>query len=530
MAYASQSKENPNPQQSTKAAAQTFSDNRESTSVSLPLQAMMANSPQQQKLKSTTQLMVGSPVQQKLNISAKNFANKSEPMQRMEEEESLQGKFESEPAQLEASPDAPRPNNTGLPDNLKSGIENLSGMSMDHVRVYYNSDKPAQLQAHAYAQGCEIHVAPGQEKHLPHEAWHVVQQAQGRVKPTTQMKPLGQVNDEVGLESEANLLGNKDVSGVTQRNVIQRVISADEKGQLTTIEGQIDAALQGAVLHRRGIVNFTLPNFVQVEIQVPREDIPDGSFNNLLVACQRYLAMVNRANGLAAVVEFERLVGTLGNTYQAYDGEKTAIRTQHQADNHGVFLGADPSDARVGQVDTKIKALNGKILEREGTTLETTIAGGVERNRQAGPEVNSVHNMLSLMMLEVKRTTGVYKSPHDDGVGHLGAEWSIKAGATSNFPKAKEKAETLSKNWVLHGHVANVRGNKFTKKISNLNADHFHLKDKDTAGGPDGPSVVVNSGDVRAPAEASLKNYMEQINDRNNTWRSWIENEYIQPD
>ena len=81
-----------------------------------------------------------------------------------------------------------KPNNTGLPDQLKSGIEALSGMAMDHVKVHYNSSQPAQLNAHAYAQGNEIHVAPGQERHLPHEAWHVVQQAQGRVKPTMQMK------------------------------------------------------------------------------------------------------------------------------------------------------------------------------------------------------------------------------------------------------------------------------------------------------------------------------------------------------
>ena len=87
-------------------------------------------------------------------------------------------------------------NNTGLPDALKSGIENLSGYAMDDVKVHYNSDKPAQLQAHAYAQGTDIHLAPGQEKHLPHEAWHVVQQKQGRVKPTMQMKGKVSVNDD----------------------------------------------------------------------------------------------------------------------------------------------------------------------------------------------------------------------------------------------------------------------------------------------------------------------------------------------
>src|SRR5947209_7420858 len=35
-------------------------------------------------------------------------------------------------------------NNTGLPDNLKAGIENLSGMSMDDVHVHYHSPKPAE--------------------------------------------------------------------------------------------------------------------------------------------------------------------------------------------------------------------------------------------------------------------------------------------------------------------------------------------------------------------------------------------------
>ena len=102
-------------------------------------------------------------------------------------------------------------NNTGLPNNLKTGVENLSGISLDDVKVHRNSDKPAQLQAHAYAQGTDIHLGAGQEKHLPHEAWHVVQQKQGRVKPTLQMKGGVLVNDEMGLEKEADVMGAKAV-------------------------------------------------------------------------------------------------------------------------------------------------------------------------------------------------------------------------------------------------------------------------------------------------------------------------------
>lgn len=99
-------------------------------------------------------------------------------------------------------------NKTGLPDSLKAGIENLSGMAMDDVRVHYNSSKPSQLQALAYTQGTDIHVGTGQERHLPHEAWHVVQQKQGRVKPTMQMKKV-HINDDVGLEREADMMGKK---------------------------------------------------------------------------------------------------------------------------------------------------------------------------------------------------------------------------------------------------------------------------------------------------------------------------------
>jgi hypothetical protein len=102
-------------------------------------------------------------------------------------------------------------NETGLPNNLKEGIENLSGYSMDDVKVHYNSPRPAQLHAHAYTQGSDVHIAPGQDKHLPHEAWHVVQQKQGRVKPTIRLKGVGNVNIEDALETEAEIMGTKAI-------------------------------------------------------------------------------------------------------------------------------------------------------------------------------------------------------------------------------------------------------------------------------------------------------------------------------
>ena len=100
-------------------------------------------------------------------------------------------------------------NQTGMPDSLKSGVESLSGFDLSDVKVHYNSSQPAQLNALAYAQGSDIHVAPGQERHLPHEAWHVVQQRQGRVQPTMQLRDSVPVNDDPGLEKEADVMGAK---------------------------------------------------------------------------------------------------------------------------------------------------------------------------------------------------------------------------------------------------------------------------------------------------------------------------------
>lgn len=128
-------------------------------------------------------------------------------------------------AAMNPSPVQRAPDRSGLPDALKAGVESLSGMSMDHVKVHYDSPAPAQLQAHAYAQGSDIHLAPGQERHLPHEAWHVVQQAQGRVQPTRQMMKEGvAVNDSQGLEHEADVMGAKALGMGTA--LLQRAAAA----------------------------------------------------------------------------------------------------------------------------------------------------------------------------------------------------------------------------------------------------------------------------------------------------------------
>ena len=181
-------------------------------------------------------------------------------------------------------------NNTGLPDDLKSGIENLSGHSMDDVNVHRNSDKPQQVQAHAYAQGTDIHLGPGQEKHLPHEAWHVVQQKQGRVKPTMQMMKKVNINDDQVLEKEADVMGNRALNLKSQNQntatsqlkknsvkTVQRVLESQE-----SMTGGLSIKDRKKKLSENGLTDLPKSKKETNESETENSDIPDEIVESLI--------------------------------------------------------------------------------------------------------------------------------------------------------------------------------------------------------------------------------------------------------
>ena len=177
-------------------SALEFADNRQN-------RMLQALAEPVQRLEDEDEMLQGkfeNPVQREEDEAELLQGKFEQPAQRLgdeEDDELMQGKFET--------PEQKR-NETGMSDNLKAGIEDLSGFAMDDVRVHYNSPEPATVQALAYTQGTDIYVAPGQEHHLPHEAWHVAQQMAGRVEPTTEVSGLP-VNDCIELEHEADVMG-----------------------------------------------------------------------------------------------------------------------------------------------------------------------------------------------------------------------------------------------------------------------------------------------------------------------------------
>ncbi len=144
--------------------------------------------------------------------------------------------------------EAPPAKISGLPNGLKTSIEGLSGVTLDDVRVHFNSSRPAQLNALAYTQGSEIHIAPGQERYLPHEAWHVVQQRQGKVKPTLQLKQGIAVNDDAALEREADVMGAK----VVQRKHSPQTASSDQLGSAQADSQAAEAHYAGRAVGEQG--------------------------------------------------------------------------------------------------------------------------------------------------------------------------------------------------------------------------------------------------------------------------------------
>jgi uncharacterized protein DUF4157 len=137
------------------------------------------------------------------------------------------------------------PAGTPLPERLRRALESLSGYDLDDVRVHAGSRLPALVGARALAYGSDVYLGPGAEDALAHEAWHVVQQMQGRVRATASVNGLP-LNDDAALEAEADAMAAEAVrmaeaggsSGVRAPReaavaapVLQRVVTVTQGAQ-----------------------------------------------------------------------------------------------------------------------------------------------------------------------------------------------------------------------------------------------------------------------------------------------------------
>ncbi|MBO9698565.1 MAG: DUF4157 domain-containing protein [Sporocytophaga sp.] len=152
-----------------------------------------------------------------------------------------------------------------LPSTVQAKMETSFGEDFSDVNIHKSSSQSKDLNALAYTQGNNIHFAPGQynpesqkgQELLGHELTHVVQQREGRVQPTVQKKGVG-INDDKGLEKEADEMGEKAAKGIVQSSestsqstqpsgsIVQKQAANDplkvDKGQITfDAEGNNDS-------------------------------------------------------------------------------------------------------------------------------------------------------------------------------------------------------------------------------------------------------------------------------------------------
>jgi hypothetical protein len=197
------------------------------------------------------------------------------------------------------------PNRTGLPDALKAGIETLSGVSLDDVTVRRASGAPARVGAAAYARGTEIHVAPGEDRHLAHEAWHVVQQKQGRVPATTRIGGVD-VNDDPRLEREADVMAARALAAGAAAGAGRSLVPAP------------GARVQRAVAQRAKAISDILDQIDKI-----RKD------HNLVVSA----AEVNRLMYWNDVGKFDNAGGQIIAVMRELMTQKTPLEKKDVAEN-----------------------------------------------------------------------------------------------------------------------------------------------------------------------------------------------------
>ncbi|WP_276349193.1 DUF4157 domain-containing protein [Daejeonella sp. JGW-45] len=316
-------------------------------------------------------------------------------------------------AQLKSGGKADTPNQTGMPDQLKDGIESLSGETMDDVRVKYNSDKPAQLNAHAYAQGTEIHLASGQEKHLPHEAWHVVQQKQGRVKPTVQMKsetggggePVAQlVNKEIG---KINNTGRHPDGIMDQMKVITEIGSGNTFTWPTdavntyfnvqNYSGSVTKAMDWGAGGGEGTAGWYTRQYnpqefhniaVEASTAISGINSPalDQDSNKTLIAIRAFRGADGANMGAQTLADLQQIETTLNNTRPAL----AASNMINLATDAPTEIKADPAEAHPNTLPTA------KVTFPGGRTLYFKGRDGSVENALVGSAVSAARSVSAL--------------------------------------------------------------------------------------------------------------------------------------
>jgi len=364
---------------------------------------------------------------------------------------------------------APASNKTGLPDNVKSGVEQLSGVSLGDVKVHYNSPKPAQLQAHAYAQGTDIHVASGQEKHVPHEAWHVVQQKQGRVQATKQMKGKVPVNDDAGLEKEADVMGAKALQmKVVESDPLniptsEKASKQNTPAQLAPKEGE-QSEIEEPELDES--YYFQGANKPEEDFQYTRAALPTGIKNNLDADAD--------PEGLFSAVEGKRH-DMFTKASKILTGKKDVDEFYKENPSYGILGGGKASEPGIPSGETKEdesdKAIGrlAPMFMQQPEAGAMTIAYHVTTGERGESNAKAVAARIDgKFHNEAGRFGGGFHVASNVETGALEVDHHKNDWKKENAKKAKDEGKSLEEQKAAYNQTAETKPTNHLKYQVNL--------------------------------------------------------------
>ncbi|MEM7038529.1 MAG: DUF4157 domain-containing protein, partial [Bacteroidota bacterium] len=181
----------------------------------------------------------------------------------------IQGKFSDfVKEQGQESKSASSGSQVSMSESVQAKMEGTLGADFSGVQMYKDSEKAQGIGAQAYAQGNEVHFAPGQFKEdtagqelIGHELAHVVQQREGRVSANTSVGGMP-VNDSSALENEADAKGAQAAraSDVAQAKVEGADAAAENVLQASFISFALKAGAKNGS-------KAMLKNFIKTKIR-----------------------------------------------------------------------------------------------------------------------------------------------------------------------------------------------------------------------------------------------------------------------
>ena len=289
---------------------------------------------------------------------------------------------------------------TSIPKDVQSKMEGSFGTDFSGVNIHQNSEQATNIGALAHTQGDDVCFAPAQynpnsqkgQELLGHELTHVVQQRQGRGKPTKQGKGMS-VNDSPSLEQEADVMGRRAAEGKfveiksTSSNSIQKHEAIGATSEVKTNELEVFEITNDQII----IVFYTSEGitkdvYLKKSITYIRDYIIRNYNWNGIISIMKFLS--NESTDFHYVVPTD-LSGTISDDVKIIPDEGIFAIVEVQVNNN--INGADITNENIQDIMDGVDGLPGdKFAEIMGEDDKNSIRNEGDNTNLLDEEGNEI--------------------------------------------------------------------------------------------------------------------------------------------